>query len=38
VLALAEAMGARSLILADTIPSIEPIIVDAWKRALEDGD
>jgi hypothetical protein len=36
VLALADAMGATSPLLVDVLPEIEPLIVNAYRRASEE--
>ncbi len=38
VLTLADAMGAGSPLLADALPSIEAVIVNAYREESENGD
>ena len=38
ILMMADAMGAGTALLADALPSVEPIIVKAYRENAEDGD
>ncbi|MGN7124079.1 DUF7697 family protein [Methylorubrum thiocyanatum] len=38
ILMMADAMGAETALLADALPSVEPIIVKAYRENAEDGD
>lgn len=38
VLMLADAMGAGTALLADVLPSIEAVIVKAYREDSENGD
>ncbi|ACK81230.1 MULTISPECIES: DUF7697 family protein [Methylorubrum] len=38
ILMMADAMGAETALLADALPSVEPIIVKAYRENADDGD
>lgn len=38
ILMMANAMGAETALLADALPSVEPIIVKAYRENADDGD
>ncbi|MET3692338.1 DUF1799 domain-containing protein [Methylobacterium goesingense] len=38
VLLLADAMGARTALLADVLPSVEAVIVKAYREESENAD
>lgn len=38
ILMMAGAMGAETALLADALPSVEPIIVKAYRENADDGD
>lgn len=37
ILMLADAMGARSALLADLLPAIEPVMIKAYREGAEDA-
>jgi hypothetical protein len=37
ILAMGAAMGADTALLADLLPGIEPVIVNAYRGAADDG-
>lgn len=38
ILMMADAMGAGTPLLADVLPSVEPVIVKAYRENADDGD
>lgn len=38
ILTMASAMGADSPLLADVLPFVEPVIVQAYREASENGE
>ncbi len=38
ILMMADAMGAETALLVDALPSVEPIIVKAYRENADDGD
>lgn len=38
ILMMADAMGACTALLADVLPSVEPVIVKAYRENADDGD
>ncbi|MGW5960824.1 DUF7697 family protein [Methylorubrum thiocyanatum] len=38
ILMMADAMGAETALLADALPSVEPLIVKAYRENADDGE
>lgn len=38
ILMMADAMGAGTALLADVLPSVEPVIVKAYRENADDGE